>query len=68
MRKSMKITPAVGKKMNTALDNLDAHAARAAEVWPTMTPAQRETFLAHSPVLARLLSMTEFARGDSWLP
>ena len=60
--KTLKLTPAAAKKLQTALDDLTAHCAKAAEVWPGMKPEQREAFLAHSPVLARLLSLTEFAR------
>lgn len=63
--KSLKITATKKKSLTSALDLIEAHVAPAAAIWGDLTPEQREGLLAHSPVLARTLSI---ARSITWLP
>ena len=62
--RSLKLTPGRSKQLLTALDTLAPHVDAAAEVWPQLTPEQRDKLLEHSPVLARLLSLAR--RFDTW--
>lgn len=55
--RSLRVTAAKAKKMQAALDELEAHVSAAAESWNALTPAQRDALLAHSPVLSRFLDL-----------
>jgi len=57
-RKTMRLTAIRRQKLSSALDILAAHAETAASVWSEASDEQRETILAHSPLLARLIAMT----------
>ena len=54
-----KLTPAEQKKLAEALALLKTLYADVAAVWGQMTPAQRDAYKAHSPILAGVL---EWAR------
>lgn len=65
-QRSIKIDAVRAKALEAALDALAAHIAPAAEVWPQLTPAQRQDVLTHSPVLTSLIAMTEIFRGNPY--
>ena len=64
-RRSIKLTAAQRTQQTQALDRLATWLAPLAGVWPSLRPAQRAAVLAHSPVLARLLALTEVFRGGN---
>jgi hypothetical protein len=50
--------------MLAALDRVDGWLAPLQDAWPTMPDEQRRAVLDNSPLLARLLGMTEVFRGN----
>lgn len=45
------------KKLQTNLDEIEAHVMKLAADWPALLPDQREKLLAASPVLARVVKL-----------
>lgn len=62
--RSLKLTPGRSKQLLAALDALEPHVVSAGEVWSSLTVEQRDALLAHSPVLARFVSLA--GRFDTW--
>jgi hypothetical protein len=62
--RSIKLTPGKAKQLASALDLIERYTDPVAEVWHSFTDEQREKLLAHSPVLARLVSLA--GRFETW--
>ena len=62
-RKSIRLTPGKEQQFRAALAKLKAHYGDTLASWGSLTPAQQQDVLAHSPVLAELVALTEPLRG-----
>ena len=62
-RKSIKLTPGKEKQLRAALAELKAHYGATLASFGSLTPAQQQDVLAHSPVLAELVALVEPLRG-----
>ena len=62
-RKSIKLTPGKEKQLRAAMADLKAHYGDTLAAWGGLTDEQQADVLAHSPVLAELVALTEPLRG-----
>jgi len=62
-RRSIKLTPGKIQQITSALELLEATYEALLADWHLLTDAQRAVLVAHSPLLVRLLALTEMARG-----
>ena len=62
-RKSIKLTPGKEQQFRAALADLKAHYGDTLASWGSLTAEQRADVLAHSPLLAELVALTEPLRG-----
>jgi len=60
---TIKLTPGKQKQIRSALDLLCQHYGEILLIWGQLTPRQREEVLAHSPLLAELISLFRLDGG-----
>ena len=58
-RVSLTLTPGKLEQLETAMDNIEEHVGKVADVWPRASNETKRAVLERSPILSRFIALAE---------
>jgi len=57
--RSLKLTPGKVTQLTKALDDIESHVGKVADIWRSLPQTQRDEVLANSPIFAKFLEIAK---------